>query len=156
MVVHARTNRYYLANPLCGGSKQRDMCRVLDGVVPVPTDQANSHPLPMTVSQDFVCSVSFGTVVATGALVGVSLATSNATGALSITNPWAYDSFIRHIKEPAVWVGGVISQFITVVYNLLSDPAALLHWTEHEWAILHEWLRHIEVALIHVSHGGFH
>lgn len=122
----------------------------------MPTDQPNSHPLPMTVSQDFVCSVSFGTVVVTGALVGVSLATSSATGALSIINPGVYDPIIRLIKEPVVWVGTVISKFVDVVYNLLSDPAALLHWTEHEWAILHEWLRHIAVALIHVSHAGFH
>lgn len=80
-----------------------------------------------------------------------ALTTATATAA----NAGLYDQIIRAIKEPAVIISVTPGNILDHVEKVLSDPAALLHWTENEWAILHEWLRHIAVNLIHLT-TGFH
>jgi hypothetical protein len=72
------------------------------------------------------------------------------------TNAGSYDQLIAKFMDSDHWVSGLIAAFIAKVSDILSDPAALLHWTEHEWTMLHEWLRHIAIILIHLTSTSFH
>jgi hypothetical protein len=91
--------------------------------------------------------VTFSVIAASG----VAVTTSTAIAAYEGLS----EQLIAKFVDSGRWVDGLIVAFIAKVYEILSDPAALLHWTETEWAMLYGWLRLIAVALIHVS-AGFH
>jgi hypothetical protein len=83
------------------------------------------------------------------AVSGIAITTSTAISA----NSGLYDQ----LTSPVGWtVAFIQGKVIDVVDDILNDPASLLHWTANEWAMLHDWLRHIAVAMIHLTPIGFH
>ena len=66
----------------------------------------------------------------------------------------ASDQIIAKIMDSNRWLDGLIVAFISKVYEVLGDPASLLHWTANAWAMLHEWLHHVGIPLVHLSGTG--
>jgi hypothetical protein len=96
-------------------------------------------------------SVTLNDVANTSDCFRIESFTATATG----TNAGLYDQIIRTISDPTVWVQECIKKLIGLVGWVLMSPS-LRHWTEHEWTRFLEWLRHVEIALIHLTPTGFH